>query len=146
MKANEQTLQQLERVINKISQKFPVSEEVDMLTDIHVSVSQDSGEVLVFDDDSVEVTRCVVEQWIDCKDETFYDDVAQTFRDVLNKLSDVAGKLGILKPYSFVLEDDERNHVAELFLADDETVIIGGDLMKGLNEDLDNFIDELLKN
>lgn len=145
MKANEQTLQQLERVINKLSQKFPVGEEVEMLTDIHVSVSQDSGEVLVFDDDSVEVTRCVVEQWIDCKDETFYDDVAQTFRDVLNKMSDVAGGLGILKPYSFVLEDDERNHIAELFLADDETVIIGGDLMKGLNEDLDNFIDELLK-
>ena len=145
MKANEQTLQQVDRVINKISQKFPASQDIEILTDLHISVSQDSGEVLVFDDDSIEVTRCVVEQWIDCKDETFYDDVAQTFRAELNKLNDVAGNLGILKPYSFVLEDDERHHVAELFVADDDTVIIGGDLMKGLNEDLDNFIDELLK-
>ena len=145
MKANEQTLQQVDRVINKISQKFPAGEEVEMLTDIHISVSQDNGDVLVFDDDSKEVTRCVVEQWIDCKDETFYDDVAQIFRGELNKLSDTAGNMGILKPYSFVLEDDERHHVAELFVADDDTVIIGGDLMKGLKEDLDDFFDKLMK-
>ncbi len=145
MKANEQTLQQVERVINKISQKFPACKEAEMLTDIHISVSQYTGDVLVFDDDSTEVTRCVVEQWIDCKDETFYDDVAQVFRTELQKMSSVAGCLGLLKPYSFVLEDDERNHVAELFVADDDTVIIGGDLMKGLNEDLDNFIEDLLK-
>ena len=53
--------------------------------------------------------------------------------------------LGILKPYSFVLEDDEKETVAELYVADDDTIIIGGDLMEGLNEDLDNFLDNLLK-
>lgn len=146
MKANEQTMQQLDRMINKLSQKFPASEEVEMLTDLHISVSQESGEILVFDDDSVEITRCVVEQWIECTEETFYDDVAEALRAELNKMSDVASNLGIMKPYSYVLEDDERHHVAELFVADDDdTVIIGGDLMKGLNEDLDNFIEDLLK-
>ena len=51
----------------------------------------------------------------------------------------------IMKPYSFVLEDDDREHVAELYLVDDETVIIDKELMAGLDKDLDQFMDELLK-
>ena len=35
--------------------------------------------------------------------------------------------------------------MAELYLADDETVIIGGDLMKGLEKDLDDFLSDLIK-
>ena len=60
------TIQQVERFIKKIAQKFPAqpsNEENAVLTDIHVRVSQDSGELLAFDDDDTEITRCVVEQW-----------------------------------------------------------------------------------
>ena len=57
MKASEQTTQQLDRVIRKIAQKFPYSEEPTHLTDIHLRVSQDSGEMLAFDDDDNEITR-----------------------------------------------------------------------------------------
>jgi hypothetical protein len=53
--------------------------------------------------------------------------------------------MSVLKPYSFVLEDDDREHVAELYLVDDETVIIDKELMAGLDEDLDHFLDDLLK-
>jgi len=35
--------------------------------------------------------------------------------------------------------------VGELYLADDETVIISSELMKGLDDDLDNFLADLLK-
>ena len=55
------------------------------------------------------------------------------------------GNLGILKPYNFVLEDDERESQAELFVADDETIIIGGDLMEGLDTDLDEFLKHLIE-
>lgn len=143
MKASEQTLQQVERFIRKTAQKFPVSDDVTAMTDIHVRVSQDSGELLSFDDDDQELTRCVVEQWIDNKDEQFYDHVAQTLRSVLKRMSSTVDNLGIMKPYSFVLEDDERNSIAELYVADDDTIIIGGDLMEGLEEDLDDFFKHL---
>ena len=143
MKASEQTLQQVERFIRKTAQKFPLVDDVSMMTDIHVRVSQDSGELLSFDDDDQELTRCVVEQWIDNKDEQFYDHVAQTLRSVLKRMSSTVDNLGIMKPYSFVLEDDERNSIAELYVADDDTIIIGGDLMEGLEEDLDDFFKKL---
>ena len=144
----EQTIQQVERFIRKVAQKFPAQlseEDNTVLTDIHVRVSQDSGELLAFDDEDNEITRCVVEQCIDNKDENFYDEVAKTLRDVMRKNSETIDNLGILKPYSFVLEDDDKENLGELYLADDDTIILGGDLMENLDHDLDEFLDDLLK-
>lgn len=148
MEITEQTIQQVERFIRKVSQKFPTPEsedETSVLTDIHVRVTQESGELLAFDDDDNEITRCVVEQWIDNKDENFYDEVAKALRDLLRKNANIVDHLDILKPYSFVLEDDDKENLGELYLADDDTVIVGGDLMEGLDHDLDDFLDDLLK-
>lgn len=145
MKATEQTTQQIERSIRKIAQKFPESEDTSLLTDIHLRVSQDSGELVAFDDDDNEITRCVVEQWIDNKDDDFYDSVTLIMRGILKKMYDTVDHLGIMKPYSIVLEDDEKENIAELYVADDDTVIVGGDIMKDLDKDLDHFLDDLLK-
>ena len=147
MEITEQTILQVERFIKKVAQKFPTVEESEasLLTDIHIRVSQDSGEMLAFDDDDVEITRCVVEQWIDCKDENFYDEIADCLRGLLRKNAEIIDNLGLLKPYRFVLEDDDKQHLGELYLADDDTIILGGDLMQNLDQDLDGFLDELLK-
>ena len=134
METLEQTIMQVERFIRKVAQKFPAPEsddETSQMTDIHVRVSQDSGELLAFDDDDNEITRCVVEQWIENKDEDFYDEVAKLLRDVLRKQADI--------------EDDDKEHIGELYLADDDTIIVGGDLMENLDNDLDNFLNDLLK-
>ena len=145
MKATEQTLQQVERAIRKTIEKFPPSEEATLLTDIHLRVSQDTGELITFDDDDNEITRCVVEQWIDNKDDNFYQEIAATLRTTLHKQKDKIEQMSILKPFSFVLEDDDKESVAELYLVDDETVIIDPDLMEGLDEDLNSFLYKLLK-
>lgn len=145
MKATEQTLQQTERAIRKVTEKFPPSEEATLLTDIHIRVSQDTGELTAFDDDETEITRCVVEQWIENKDDNFYKDVAATLRSVLNKRKGQIENMSILKPYSFVLEDDDREVVEELYLVDDDTVILDEELMAGLGKDLDDFLAKLLK-
>lgn len=148
MEVTEQTNQQVERFIKKVAQKFPSSEndENSILTDIHVRVSQESGELLAFDDDDHEITRCVVEQWIENKDEDFYEEVAKVMRNLLHKNSDLVDNIGILKPFSFVLEDDDKENLGELYLADDDTIIVGGDLMKDLDNDLDSFLETLLTN
>ena len=146
MKANEQTLQQIDRALRKLAEKFPEDKEASMLTDIHIRVTQETGELMAFDDDDKELTRCVVEQWMDNKDDTFYDHVAATLRKCINKQKKLLGNLSVLKPYAFVLEDDERENKAELFVVDDnDTVIIDTELMKGLDKDLDKFYDNLLK-
>ena len=145
MQVTEQTTQQIERSIKKIAQKLPANEETSLLTDIHLLVSQDSGELIAYDDNDQEITRCVVEQWIDNKDESFYDEVTAILRKELHQMREVVDNLGIMKPYSFVLENDDREAVAELYVADDDTIILGGDLMEGLDQDLDSFFDSLMK-
>ena len=145
MKATEQTRQQTERFIRKVVQKFPFSEDDAIFTDIHVRVSQDSGEMLAFDDDEREINRCVIDQWIENKDENFFDNVTEILRQRLKEASEQVDAMGIVKPFSFVLEDDEREAVAELYVADDDTVIIGGELMEDLDQELDSFFEQLIK-
>ena len=145
MTISEQTHQKLERVIRKISQKFRNISDTGIVTDIHLRVVQDSGELLVFDDEENEITRCVVEQWIDNKDDCFYADVVQVLRKEFQRMSDTVDKFGILKPFSVVLENEEHENMGEIYVADDDTLIIGGDIMEGLDKDLDKFLEDLLK-
>ena len=145
MKANEQTLQEVERAIRKVADKFPATEEASMLTDIHLRVNQETGELVAFDDDDNEINRCIVEQWIDNKDDTFYADAASTLRMVLNKHQQQIEAMSILKPYSFVLEDEDHESLEELYVVDDDTVIIDEVLMKGLDKDLTDFMNKLFE-
>ena len=101
--------------------------------------------MVAFDDDDKEITRCVVEQWIGNTDEDFYDNVERVLHNTIATFNILADNLGILKPYSFVLENDDKDTVGELYIADDDTVIIGKDLMEGLDSDLNSFLDTLLK-
>ena len=145
MKATEQTLLQIERAIKKIADKYPSSEEASQMTDIHIRITQETGERMAFDDDDNEITRCVVEQWIDNKDDDFYEQIVPIVRRCIEKQKELVDNMGILKPYSLVLEDDDKEHVGELYVADDDTVIIDSELMAGLDKDLDDFFENLLK-
>lgn len=144
MTATEQTKQSLERFFNKIAQKLPSCDEPSLMSDIHVRVSQESGDVMAFDDDENEITRCVVEPWIDNKEEDFYDKVTSQLRQQMTAMRQVVEGLGVMKPYSYVLEDDDKDSIAELYVVDDDTIIVGGDLMDGLDEDLDLFFNQLM--
>ena len=145
MKATEQTIQQIDRALRKTAEKFPASEEASVMTDIHIRVTQDSGEMMTFDDDDNELMRCVIEQWIDNKDDDFYDSVATALNDGIHRQKETLENLSILKPYSFVLENDDCETIEELFVADDDIAIISPLSMDSLDSDLDDFLENLLK-
>ena len=141
----EQTQQQIERFLRKVAQKFTAKESDMPMTDIHLRASQDSGDLMAFDDDANEISRCVISTWIENKSDNFYQEIAYTLRSELNRMKDTIDNLSIMKPFSFILDDDEKNKIAELYLVDDDLVMIGGNLMQGLDEDLDNFLQNILK-
>lgn len=145
MKTTELTIQQIERAIRKIADKFPPSEEASVMTDIHFRVTQETGELMAFDDNDEELNRCIIEDWIDNTDDDFFEQIPSVFRKCLDKMRDTVENMSILKPFSFVLENEDKESVAELYLVDDETVIIDPDLMQGLNEDLDDFFNKLFE-
>ena len=141
----EQTQQQIERFLRKVAQKFTAKESDMPMTDIHLRASQDSGDLMAFDDDDNEISRCVISTWTENKSDNFYQEIAYTLRSELNRMKDTIDNLSIMKPFSFILEDDEKNNIAELYLVDDDLVMIGGNLMQGLDEELDNFLQNILK-
>ena len=70
------------------------------------------------------------------------------FRNVLRELQDTGRleRLCLMKPYSFVLVDKDKETIAELLLVDDqETLLLHEGLLKGLDDELDAFLKELLE-
>ena len=50
-----------------------------------------------------------------------------------------------MKPFSFVLVDEDKETIAELLLMDDDTLLLNEELLKGLDEELDSFLKQLLE-
>ena len=53
--------------------------------------------------------------------------------------------LNVFKPFSFIAIDEDLSE-EELLIVDDKNFIVGDDLLKGLEDDLDSFLENLLKN
>jgi len=145
MVPTEQTLLQIERVLKKIADKFPHNEEATLLTDIHIRVVQETGELMAFDDDDNEVTRCIIEQWIGDNSDDFYNQIADVLRKEFRAHCNLIDNMSVLKPYAFVLESDDKEEQHELYVVDGDTVIIDSGLMDNLDEELDVFFNDLMK-
>lgn len=145
MTSSEQTIQQITRALRKAASKFPAEAECMPLTDLYLQVKQESGELLIFDDDDHELTRCVVESWIGNTDEDFYESIRPLLIDCIKQEKEITEAVNILKPYSYVLTGEDHETIAELYLVDDETIVISGELMAGLDDDLESFWNEIAK-
>lgn len=148
----EKTISQLQRMLGKVAAKFPATDEPSVMTDIHIRINQETGDVMVFDDDAAEITRVVVEDWIGNNDEVadFYGNAAKELRRLLMQQGtdgvELGMTLGLLMPYNFVLEDELGEAIEELYIADidQDTIVVGEPFMVGLSDELDTFIKELL--
>lgn len=144
MNPTPQTIQQIERALRKVADKFPADQE-PVMTDIHMQVKPSSGEILVYNDDDKELFRCVIEQWIDST-EDFYDEAAEQISSCIEALrSDVIEHMSVMHPFSFVLIDEDHETLRDIYLVDEDVVMIQGGLLEGLDEDLDQFLAELMK-
>ena len=143
MKETQQTIQQIERAVRKIADKFPASQD-PIMTDIHLQVKPESGELVAYDDDMEEVTRVVIDQWLEPTEENLYEAAEHVLRRCLKQMHPVIEKMAILHPFSFVLIDEENETLCDLYYVDDETIIIDGELLKGLDKELDEFLAKLL--
>lgn len=144
MKASEQTIQQIQRALRKAALKFPPAPASAPMTDLTIQVKQEEGELLIFDDDDHELWRCVVEEWIGNSEEDFYDQIQPILKDAINGIKEEVEAINVLRPFSIVLADEDRETLCDLYLVDDETLQLDGDLMEGLDDDLDQFWETLM--
>lgn len=147
MKLSQSSLSLLEGTINKAINKYAYGCEQTIVTDIHLQPNQNSGELSIFDDEDEELANVTIEEWMTYEGDDFYADIERVLSNLLcnMKNADIFNKLTILKPFSFVLVDDEKETLAELLLMDDDTLLINDELLKGLDEELDTFLKDLLE-
>lgn len=146
MKVSNQTAVQISELLRDIVGKYPSDVENTTMTDLSFQANQETGELIVLDDNDHEICSNTIDEWIDYQDDNFYDKVRETLHQCILDHKASMESLSLLRPYSFVLVDENRETISEIYLVDDNTMIIESEeLMKGLDRDLDDFISRLLK-
>ena len=147
MEANSQTVARINEAVDGILKMYPTGKDAGdyVMTDLCFQVKPDTGELCVLNDDDEVVSSVIVDDWIDNHDDGFEDSVAAVLREVLTSRKQEIEPLPLLKPYSFFMVDADRETVTELYLVDDNSIVVGsGELMEGLDKDLDAFMERLL--
>ena len=147
MKLSQQSQSIIEAAIQKAVAKYTCNCEQTIVTDIHLQPDQASGQLTVCNDDDEELANIMIEEWTTYDSADFLENVEPSLRNILCRMKDAGDfdKVTILKPYSFVLVDEDKETVAELLLVDDDTILVNDELLKGLDKELDDFLKELLE-
>lgn len=146
MKISNQTATQINQILDELIKRYSPGTDPCSMTDLSFQVNQETGELIVLDDRDDEIVGMTIDEWIDNQEEDFDDCVAQVLRKMILKRITELEALSIVKPYSFLLVDGNNETVTELYLVDDDEVVFEKqELMAGLEKDLDDFINRLMK-
>ena len=128
--------------------KYAVKESASVITDIYLQPQLTTGALVVLNDDDEVLAKTVVTEWENPVYEDFYVGAEADLRQALVGIQQAGelDKLCLLKPYSFVLVDEDKETLADLLLVDDaETLFLSDELLKGLDEELNTFLKDLLE-
>lgn len=148
MKMSEQSRASIVSALKTALCRYASEGDETVVTDIHLQPNSESGELIIFDDDDQELSRTIINEWVEYESDDFYTVVEPILRAEVKALKESGKleKLCLMKPYSFVLVDEDKETVAELLLVDeDETLLLNDELLKGLDEELDAFLKDLLE-
>ena len=116
------------------------------VTDLYFQVDRATGTLTIFDDDDRELSQATIEEW---KENTQEQPAAieKTLRTELVQMQKVGlfDKMNILKPYSCTLVDENKETIVDLIYIDDDTLVLDSELLKGLDEEMNEFLKQLLE-
>lgn len=141
------THDKIKEVIRLALTKISGNEEDLNVTDIHIQPSQETGCIKIYDDEDNLLASDTIEEWKEYEEEDFNAGVAKVLKEEIEALKKdgLIDSLKILKPYYFVLIDENKETIADIYLVDDDTLILNDELLKGLDKELDDFLEQLLK-
>jgi len=148
MKMSEQSRASIVSALKTALCRYTSEGDETVVTDIHLQPNSESGGLIIFDDDDQELSRTIINEWVEYESDDFYTVVEPILRAEVEALKESGKleKLCLMKPYSFVLVDEDKETVAELLLVDeDDTLLLNDELLKGLDEELDAFLKDLLE-
>lgn len=143
MPLSTQTQESLKNAIKEMAKNFITAEETTV-TDFHIYVNGENGDLTIYNDDDKPLARVHIKEWENSNDEKLFEKV---LRGELSKMQEegVFDSINIVKPYSFVLVDEEKEAIVDLLYIDDDTLILSEDLLKGFDEEMNDFLKHLLE-
>ncbi len=132
----------LERANDKIS----ISYSDEEITDFYIRFDSESNELTMVDDNDLRLSKATI---VSEDEEAEMDSLKQSIRKVLHEelqkmeKAKLFDSFNIFRPFSFVYEDDDT--MEDILIVDDSNLILGEELMKDLDNDLDSFFDKLMK-
>lgn len=143
MPLSTQTQESLKNAIKEMARGFITAEETKV-TDFHICVNGESGTLIIYDDDDNTLARVHIKEWEGCNDEAVYE---KELRNALGKMQEegIFDSINIVKPYSFVLVDEDKEAIVDLLYVDDDTLILSEDLLEGFDEEMNEFLKHLLE-
>ncbi len=147
MKVSKESFTLIETALKEALTPYIGKGEQTVVTDIHLQVSNVTGELSVFNDDDQELSKVIIREWVDNNAEDFMKGCEQVLTNKLQRMRNEKAfdRLDLIKPYSFVLVDDEKETISELMLIDDDTVLLNSELLSGLDQELNEFLEKLMK-
>ncbi len=136
----------LVNMIKQALQKVAVDEDFEQMTDFHFHLTPETGELTLADDDYKVLGSQVVDEWVEADDDTLKT-IAHSLTSLLQQMHHDKDfdSVKVFKPFSFVLEDDDKETIEELFIVDDDNICLTDNLLKGMDRELDDFFDQLMK-
>lgn len=136
----------LRNAIIEMTKHFTTTEETTV-TDFHFQVNTDNGNIFIYDDDDNTLATTAIAEWENYHDEENYEHIEKLLRKALSEIQEEGylDNMNVPKPYSCLLVDDEKETIVDLMYIDDETFIITDDLLKGFDEEMNQFLKKLLE-
>ena len=143
MSLSRETHDKLQNAIVKMAKEFITAEETKV-TDFYIYVDGNKGDVIIMDDDDNSLARVHILEWEGEHNEELFE---KELRSLLAEMHENGqfDSLNIAKPYSFVLTDDDHQSIVDLLIVDDDTIILSEDLLKGFDEEMNEFLKQLLE-
>lgn len=151
MKLSPQSQSRIEEAIATALAHYPAgNDQPQVITDLHLQprFELEESKLVVMDDDDNILAQTAVDEWTENSDDETYKDIESSLRNVLKRMKEKGAldNTSLMKPYSFTLIDANKETIAELLLVDDDTLLLNdGELLKGLDKELDAFLKDLLE-
>lgn len=147
MKLTPASQAEIGKALQTVISLYAGEEDLSVSTDFYFQPQREEGTLTIFNDDEQAIAEARIPEWVEAEEATFYDEAGDCLKAAIEK-ANVDGsleRLAVWMPYSFVLVDDERETICDLLLVDDDTLVVTDSLLKGLNEELNSFLEQLLK-
>ncbi len=143
MPLSTQTQNSLKNAITEMAKGY-VTAETSTVTDFHLYVNGDTGTLTIYNDDDAALARVHIKEWENNTDEKL---IEKELRNLLGQFQaeGIFDSLNIIKPYSFVLVDEDKEAIVDLLIIDDDTLILSEDLLEGFDEEMEAFLKKLLE-